>query len=310
MAAPVLLSIALPTYNRAGFLEQSLVEHRFCSAKYNVPIIISDNASDDDTLEVVEKSRRLNPLISYHRNEQTILPDENFEKALGYADTDYVWLLGDTYFIPKETFMAVMDAISEDEYDVVVVNMVDRVTDIPEQVYSDRNKLLADLGWHMTCLSTLIYSRKLLQHANFVRYRDTNFLQEGIIFEYLFDKPCKVKWMPQHSVLGLHVQGVKKTSWEQQTFEIWTKRWANFVFSLPATYSLDSKLKCIMDHGVKSGLFSFSSIKRLRKKRQFNIKIYRKYARYFPFTINYPLFIMRMLFFFPSWLLRLFGSKP
>ena len=112
------------------------------------------------------------------------------------------------------------------------------------------------------------------------------------------------------SVLGLHVQGVKKTSWEQQTFEIWTKRWANFVFSLPATYSLDSKLKCIMDHGVKSGLFSFSSIKRLRKKRQFNIKIYRKYARYFPFTINYPLFIMRMLFFFPSWLLRLFGSKP
>lgn len=308
MTSPVSIAIALPTFNRSLYLEHCLSEHHYCLDRYDVPVYISDNASSDETESIVQKHITDYPLISYHRNAQTILPDENFEKALGYPNTDYVWLLGDTYLIPEPTFEAVNKSLQEDNYNLVVVNMGGRVKDVNEQVYTDRSKLLADLGWHMTCLSTLIYSKELLQNANYARFKDTNFLQTGIIFEYLGDRPIKVKWIPQVSVVGFDVPGVIKKSWEDQTFRIWTERWTNFIFSLPASYTLEAKLKCVMDHGTKSGLFHFSSVKRLRKKKLFNREIYCQYSRYFPFTINYPLFSLRMLASFPVWLLRLFGS--
>jgi glycosyltransferase involved in cell wall biosynthesis len=271
-----------------------------------VPVLVLDNASQDDTKEYVESLCLKNTSIQYFRNEKTVMPDENFEKALVYAESDYVWLLGDSYVIPEGAFSEVMKLLAEDDFDAVIVNMAERVNDIEAQVYTDKDKLLSDIGWHMTCMSTLIYNKRLLKNADFTRYRDTNFLQAGIIFEYLADKPFKVKWIPQHSVLGLDVPGLKKTSWQAQTFEIWTKRWANFVFSLPASYSLDAKLKCIMDHGFKSKVFTLSALKHLRRKGILNHESYRNYSRYFPLTIKYHPLLIRLLATLPRSVTRLF----
>lgn len=303
--APLDITIVLPTYNRAVFLERCLMEHRYITKTGKAAFIITDNRSPDETKSVVARYLSGDDFVRYYRNENTIPPDENFEKALKYAETDYVWLLGDTYLISEETFKAAIAATEEDDYDVVLFNVANRVTDVPEQVYTDRSKLLADLGWHMTCIGSAVYNSRLIQSANFVRYRDTNFLQTGIIFEYLADKPFKVKWIPQHSVQGLKIPGVTKKSWEDQTFEIWTKRWANFVFSLPATYSLDSKLKCAMDHGIKSGVFTLSAIKRLRKKNILNLDTYHRHSAYFPFTIKYPSSLVRLIATLPTWLFRI-----
>lgn len=270
----------------------------------DVSFVILDNASTDETAEVVTKSVMNWKLVRYFRNEHTIPHEQNFEKALKYGKSDYVWLLGDTYLIPETSFNAVLSAIGEDDYDLVLLNVAGRVTDVAERVYSDRSELLADLGWHMTCLSGLVYNKRLLQEANFTRYHDTNFLQTGIIFEFLSNRPFKVKWLPRHSVQGLKVAGLSKTSWEDVTFEIWTKRWANFVFSLPSSYSLDSKLKCAMDHGIKSGVFTLKALASLRKKKIFNLNVYHRYAHFFPFTIKYPAPLLRFIAMLPSWFFR------
>jgi glycosyltransferase involved in cell wall biosynthesis len=298
------LTITLPTYNRAGFLERSLAEHRYITNAEDASFIILDNASTDATAEVVDRSLMKSEFVRYFRNEQTIPHEQNFEKALKYGESDYIWLLGDTYLIPETSFKAVLSAIGEDDYDLVLLNVAGRVTDVAERVYSDRSELLADLGWHMTCISVLVYNKRLLQEANFTRYHDTNFLQTGIIFEFLSDRPFKVKWLPCHSVQGLKVTGLSKTSWEDVTFEIWTKRWANFVFSLPSSYSLDSKLKCAMDHGIKSGVLTLKALARLRKKKNFNRDVYHRYAHFFPFTIKYPASLLRLIAILPSWLFR------
>jgi glycosyltransferase involved in cell wall biosynthesis len=300
MVAKISLSIALPTFNRALYLDQFLDQCSYAFGKGTITLCISDNASEDNTKAVVEKHARHHPSIRYYRNEITSPPDENFEKALGYPDTDYVWLVGDTYKIAEPVFKAVMAALEEDDYDAVLVNVEERVEDVPEQVYTDRNRLLADLGWHITCIGSMVYSKKLLQQADYQRYRDTNFLQTGILLEYIADRPFRIKWIPQHSVMGLKVPGVQKTSWQDQTFEIWTKRWANFIFSLPAAYDLDSKLKCIMDHGVKSRIFSFSALKRLRRKNILNSESYHKHSKYFPFTVRFPSFVLRLLSILPK----------
>jgi abequosyltransferase len=298
------LSVAVPTYNRASILPAFFDALDEAVENSDISICICDNASDDSTKEIVERRARNDERVRYFRNETTIFADENFEQALKLSDTQYVWLLGDTYVIEKTAFQAVLNAIGEDDYDVIILNLVGRVTDIKDQVYTDRNRLLRDLGWHMTCMSTLVYNRRLLTEAKYKRYRDTNFLQTGIIFEYLSDKPFKVKWIASHSVRGLHVPGQRKKGWEDQTFEIWTKRWANFVFSLPASYGLDAKMKCIMDHGDKGGVFSLKAIMRYRKRKRLDSDIYRQYVSYFPLTIKHNRFLIKIIAWLPSWFFR------
>jgi glycosyltransferase involved in cell wall biosynthesis len=301
------LSIVIPTYNRADFLDYCLEVHIPLARAHNVQIFISDNASTDATKKVVEKWQVEYPLIRYHRNETNVGPDENFERALKYPKTEYVWLLGDAYQIPPEGIDSLFKIISKENqrYDAIVFNVENRVSDIAEQDYSNKNWLLSDLGWHMTCMSSLIYNTKIIANANFERYRKTNFIQTGVIFEYIENKEFLVHWKKSISVQPIVIEHIKKVSWQDRTFEIWTKNWINFIFSLPSSYELDTKLKCVTDHGIKSGLFSLKGLLNLRSNNCLNIKQYKKYSVYFPLTIKYSKFTILIIALLPISILRI-----
>ncbi len=90
-----ILTIAIPTYNRAIFLQKCLL-----SLKKNnidatqVEIVIIDNHSDDKTEDVVKELQK-DMVIKYIRNDRNIGPDENFKKCLRVASSKYVWIFGD-----------------------------------------------------------------------------------------------------------------------------------------------------------------------------------------------------------------------
>lgn len=88
-----LLTIAIPTYNRASILDNSLSQltsnPEFDKAK--IEILVSDNASEDDTAAVVAKY----PTVRYHRNDCN-MGQANFTIALRLARGKYVRLLNDT----------------------------------------------------------------------------------------------------------------------------------------------------------------------------------------------------------------------
>jgi len=301
MIANSLLSIVVPTYNRADFLDYSLKVHIPLVKVHNIQIFISDNASTDATKEVVQKWREEYPLISYHCNGMNIGPDKNFGRALKYPKTEYIWLLGDTYQIPKAGFEYVLDLISKSykKYDAIVVNVANRVSGIPEQDYYDQNQLLSDLGWHMTCLSSLIYSFRLVSSADFKRFYNTNFIQLGIIFEYIAGKDFLIHWIDSVSVQNISIPGVLKKNWINETFEIWTKRWSNIIFSLPPSYLPEVKLKCIKDHGRKSGIFKVKNLLVLRALNILSYKTYKQYSHLFPLTIECPKLIILLITLFP-----------
>jgi abequosyltransferase len=87
------LSFCIPTHNRARFLEatlRSIVEQ----ASNEVEIVISDNASTDETQTVVDSFRKSHPAIVYFRHEQNVGADRNYLKAVELASGDYCWLFG------------------------------------------------------------------------------------------------------------------------------------------------------------------------------------------------------------------------
>ena len=78
-----MLSIVIPTYNREDLLDFLIQSHINICEKYNIKILIFDNASTDNTQEVDNKWRRRTPLVKSVKNKITVTPDQNTELALG-----------------------------------------------------------------------------------------------------------------------------------------------------------------------------------------------------------------------------------
>ena len=301
-----LISITIPTHNRAHFLDACLEFLIPLARKHCVKIFISDNASNDNTQNVVARRMLDYSLIFYSKNQENIGPDAGFEKALKLADTKYVWLLGDTYKIPAHGLDYLVDLISSQKvtYNLIVFNAAGRVKDMSRQDYIDPNKLLSDIGWHMTCISTLVYKVDMLRECNFERYLNTNFIQTGIIFEYLSNHNFVVHWIGDFSVEAINLGGLSKISWEDYVFEIWVERWPNFIFSLPPIYLLSSKMKACMDHAIQSKLFTIKKLLVMRFNNRLNFSVYKKYNHIMQHSIPHPRLLILFLSVFPIFIIK------
>jgi abequosyltransferase len=91
------LSICIPTYNRAKFLPDlldSIVKQIDDSNKNIIEVVISDNASKDNTKEVIDSYRSKIPNLVYFRWDENKGADRNFIKVVELASGDYCWLMG------------------------------------------------------------------------------------------------------------------------------------------------------------------------------------------------------------------------
>jgi len=104
MSGKLLLSIAIPTYNRANCLENLLKEitTQIKEIRGLVEICLSNNASTDNTREVVMSFKNKYPsLIKYNENEKNLGYDKNLIKVVEMSAGKFVWLLGDDDMVVK-----------------------------------------------------------------------------------------------------------------------------------------------------------------------------------------------------------------
>lgn len=118
MDRQILLSICIPTYNRAVFLDymvRKLVS--FDSFDDSVEIVISDNCSDDNTYQTVMNIMSDFPKknIVYHRNEQNI-KDKNFYKVLSLAHGIYRKLQNDYVYFEDSDLRHIKDIVKKHKH--------------------------------------------------------------------------------------------------------------------------------------------------------------------------------------------------
>lgn len=87
-----LLSLVIPTRERAELLDGAL-RAAVSVEDPNLEIVVSDNASEDHTSEVV--SRFSDPRVKYFRLEERVSMRANFESALSRSTGEYVIFIGD-----------------------------------------------------------------------------------------------------------------------------------------------------------------------------------------------------------------------
>jgi glycosyltransferase involved in cell wall biosynthesis len=93
------VTVAIPTRNRADFLREA-IQSVLDQTWQDFEILVSDNASTDDTSEVVAGFK--DPRIRYYRHSQNIGMTANFRSAVEMVHTEFVATLpDDDLFLPS-----------------------------------------------------------------------------------------------------------------------------------------------------------------------------------------------------------------
>lgn len=298
-----LLAICIPTYNRCEILEECLRDTISKVKKYNFPVVVVDNASTDGTQELVMKFVDEYPALEYHLQSENLGADRNFESCLKLSPAAYSWLLGDSYRIVEEELDALIDILQNGQHCALINNSLNRVRNVASAVYADPDRLLYDIGWHMTILCSLILSRELIHNTNFARYYNTNFIQDGIIFEYWATHPsATVYWYDKNCNT---VTTLPKVTWLNERWEIFGVHWTAYILSLPSTISLPTKCKCINEHNKKTRMFTFKRTISLRLSGHYDLKVLRRCEPYRKFFWDIPYIVPYLIAVAPKWILRL-----
>ncbi|MBI3144820.1 MAG: glycosyltransferase family 2 protein [Pseudogulbenkiania sp.] len=125
----VLLSICIPTFNRAKFLNRLLtgLMPQVDALGGIVNVYISDNASDDTTHVDCQSWSEKSGVFKFQRNECNFGPDFNISRAFDLADGKYVWVLGDDEVIAPGALKPLIDLLCDNDVGLVCL----RTSEIP-----------------------------------------------------------------------------------------------------------------------------------------------------------------------------------
>lgn len=104
------LTICIPTYNRSRCLAH-LLDSIIAQDNDDVEVVISDDASPDDTAEVAESYRSRISKFTFIRQPINIGLDRNFIAVTAAATGDYVWLMGDDDALEPGGVARVLEAL-------------------------------------------------------------------------------------------------------------------------------------------------------------------------------------------------------
>ena len=123
-----LLTISVPTYNRAELLDRQLtwLASEILGYEDDCEIVICDDCSTDTTQEILEMWRSaLAPKIrfTYHSNEENIGEMANIVSCLRKANGKFVWSLGDSDSVQNGTVAYLLSKIREhSDLSVILLN--------------------------------------------------------------------------------------------------------------------------------------------------------------------------------------------
>lgn len=183
----VTLTVGIPTFNRAGRLRET-IESVLAQTFTGFRLIVSDNASDDDTPEVVRSFG--DKRIDYVRSERNVGARGNLKRLTALAETDLLVLLPDDDVLYPGHLEAAVDVLARFET-VGLTHTAFDLIDAQSHVMRSMNPLVSGTGltierrdlalerlmfanWPI-CFSSVAYRRKALVDAGGFREEEGPF---------------------------------------------------------------------------------------------------------------------------------------
>ncbi len=168
-----LVTIGIPTYNRAAMLRRS-IESALCQDYPMIEVIISDNASTDNTKDICQEISRNNDRVICVAQVSNIGASANFAEVLKRANGEYFMWLGDDDWIDVSYVSHCMSVFTQ-EQDVALVSGASIYYRHGLKAYAGRVFDLCDGSW---MLRVARYYMKVADNGTFYGVMRTAQLQQ------------------------------------------------------------------------------------------------------------------------------------
>lgn len=296
-----LLSICIPTYNRALVLKESLESLEEVMDDPAIQVIVVDNASTDNTSQIVEPYMNR---ILYFRNNENIGGDMNILRCyiISKDISKYVCVLGDSYRLCRDNLKTIMAKLREDVYHLVI-NGANRGHSVMPMDFHNCDDVLSNCGGGMDLTGTIIINTDAVDEKFYSKYLKTNFIHWGMCFEYI----ASIKDLHCTSITQYYIKFTqlhRSNTWYSKSIEIFVNGWVETINMLPSEkYTTKSKLKAMKDHDRLTGIFRWSQLTEMRFQNKYNSTIYEKYRDNLNKALASPT-IGKIIAYSPLWILK------
>lgn len=288
--------MVVPTHNRAKSLDFLLEKHIDIFKELNIPVFIYNNASTDGTDKIIEKWQERHHLIASKKNDgEVVHVDKSFENALKSSNTKYRWLLGDTYYLSPQLVRHVSDMVSQgNEKDIYILNLNNIIKNIPSSGYDNQDEILSHFATMIACVGCQVYNEKIINNDNFEKYIGSHFVQLGIVLDYINKHKFQAEWIQEHSVSPLKNPKIIKRNWshDSSALEMGARHWTNFIFALPDSYSMNSKLMSIRNFGKETKVFTIRGLFLMRARGNLTYANYKVFSKEIRLLVKYPILVV------------------
>ena len=183
-----ILTISIPTFNRSNYLNKNLsFIHQQCSEEQNFELIVIDNASTDDTNDVVNKYQNMGLSITYIRNAVNLGSHDSIAKGYLLAKTSYVLVLGDDDFLIPGSIECIIKILEKKPIGLIYMNSksftdinylpkINSIRNINYYIYND-NSIIKLMNLDVAFISSLIINKNYISKTLLYKFINGSFNQ-------------------------------------------------------------------------------------------------------------------------------------
>ncbi len=204
-----LLTIAIPTYNRAKALNQCLkcISGQIDKNDSRVEILVSDNCSPDGTRDVVANYIKLGYNIRYIVNTINMGIGFNVAQCYKEATGQFAVAFGDDDILLNGSVDLILKAIRENrDCGVIHLNAHDhKHAEGSIAVFKNPLEFINEIHYDITFISANIINRSLINWDDLLKYKDSFLNHCNLIFEAILHAPKNI-FIRQKTIVGAGIE--------------------------------------------------------------------------------------------------------
>lgn len=231
------LSICIATFKRASFIAETL-NSIVGQLSPDVELLVVDGASPDSTEQVMREYVSRNTQVRYFREPVNSGVDRDYDRAVGYAQGEYCWLMTDDDLLLPGAVDRVLQELDRSA-DFVFVNAEVRTKDLSRILNSplakitanrkysegDGTKVFEDLGFALSFIGCVVIRRSFWQARDRAAYFGSLFIHVGVLFQA----------PPVQQAVAIAAPLIRirygNAMWAPRAFEIWMIKWPGLIWS-------------------------------------------------------------------------------
>lgn len=258
-----LITIAIPTYNRAQLLSQcldALLSQLSDAVKPLVEFVVSDNCSPDDTQAVVMGYIAKGYSIAYNRHSENIGADRNIASCFTKASAKYVWVFSDDDFLLPGYLKFIIDLLQQQEWGTLYINTLwysgeyTGKTTLPTGVnlkkFDDPLEYIGQVSYWTTFITGNIINKSLIGDTAYIK----EFCESNLV-QLSWTLPAAFKGKPNGVINDKILACRADNTGGYKLLKVFGTNFNEVMSRLIAMGLIDKRVKRIMNHHLLSTFF-------------------------------------------------------